>query len=227
MDITKFFEINKKENCVYFKGDTLEILIPRRYENYGNLYVGEYVTTLGIFNMLINGKIKSYFNLPTMIVIESSVVENVTVDNVAYVKAYLNKNDKFMRHTEVIKDNKIAYMLFKEFISLGKVPAFMKYVDAPKIFDNARKYMGVKFSSNQVLFEIIFSHLYRDDSDIMKPYRLTPMKKDPTFVPLFEIEHAATSTVGRIVGSYMNAGIVSSIVNPSKNNSRVEDILRT
>lgn len=227
MDMNKFFDINKKEKCIYFNGDLLEIFIPKRYESYGNLSVGENVTTLGIFSMTINGTIKASFTLPTMVVIEPMFTETVTIDDVQYLKVILSKNKKFMKYTEVVKDSKIAYMLFKEFISLGRLPEFVKYFDAPKIFDNSRKYTGVKFDANKVLFEIIFSHLFRDEKSIMTPYRLTPMKKDPVLIPLFEIQHAAISTAGRIIGSYLDAGITSSIVNINENNSRVEDILRT
>lgn len=227
MNFSKYFETDEKNHCVYFRGNSLEITIPKRYENYGALEVGDVVTTLGMFDMLIDGNKETNCTLPARIVIVPSVVEPFTSEEGdAYIKLYLNDGDKFMKYLELVRDDKLAYMFFKEFISLGRLPKFIKYMDAPKIFNNARKFAGVNFNTNQVMFEIIFSHLYRSQDNIMQPYRLTDMKKDPMLVSMNDIQHSAMSVTGRIAGNYADAGMVSSIVNKSEHNSRVEDTLR-
>jgi len=143
-----------------------------------------------------------------------------------FVVAIFNKGDVFMKDNTVINDEGMAYTLFNEFIFLGNMPEFIKYLDSPKMYDDMKRMMRVDFHTDRVIFEIIYSHLYRNPDNIMEPYRLTNMSKDPVFVPLRQVQHAAMSTTGKVVGSYFDVGLDSAIVNKAENNSKIEDTLR-
>ena len=40
-DISNFFELNQKDDCVYFMGDKLECYISERYANFGYLDISD------------------------------------------------------------------------------------------------------------------------------------------------------------------------------------------
>ena len=131
-----------------------------------------------------------------------------------------------MKDVSVVNDQNILYILFNEFVFLGNTPKFISYFDSPKLYNDVKKFMNVSFNTDNVIFEIIYSHLYRDKDNIMKPYRLTDMKNDPILIPMNQTQHASLSITGRIVGPNLDLGIDSALVNKSENNSKIEDTLR-
>lgn len=225
MDIKNIFQTDKNK-VIRFIGNKLIVRIPKRYEIYGCLKIQQEVHTLGIFELIINDKIEKGFFLPAIAIMIPSDIQMVNIENETYYELTFEKNDVFMKSSYVVQNQALSYVIFKEFISVGKLPKFINYQNAPLMFDTLQKITGAKLTSNSVIYEIIFAYLYRNKKDIMKPYRLTNMKEEPVFIPAKDVAHSAISATGRIVGSYLNDCITSVIVNEAENNSEIEDILR-
>ncbi len=226
--IDKYFRFDTKQNICFFNSKSLKVRIPTRYDRHkGCLLIEDKVTTLGIFEIVIDGKITELFYLPGIITIEYSDMEKVVLDDgLEYLELTLNKGDRFMCNTEVIKQDGLGYVLFKEFIDLGRYPRGINYSNVHKLFDSLKELAGVDFHVDNSVFEVIFAHLHRDPSDISKLYRHTAMTKKPLRIPMKSVSHSALSSTGRLVGSYLNSTMDSVIVNKSKENSEIEDILR-
>lgn len=225
MEYGKYFKENKN-NSITFVGDKLEILIPKRYEQHGCLEITEEVKTLSIFDMIINDTIHCGYFLPAHIYIIPTNVENVLIGNKQHIKLTLFKGDVFIKNINIVKNPQIAFVVFYEFIFLGNTPKFIDYDKSAFLFDSVQEICGINFRSNRVVFEIMSAHLYRTEQDLMKPYRLTDMRKKPIAIPLRSVNHAATSTSSKIIGSYYSAAINSSLVNQADEPSKVEDLLR-
>lgn len=225
MDLTKYFK-HTAEKSVIFTGDTLEILIPKRYESYGCLEIQSTISTVGIFDMILNEKDHVGYFLPAHIVIEPSAIENIVLKDDAYVKATLHNGDVFIKSSIIIKTQQLAYVIFKEFVMLGNMPKFISYNDCAFLFDSVQKVCDLRFEANRVVFEIIWAHLAKDPHNIMVPYRLTKMDEPPNLIPLREVAHAAESTTSKLIGSYLGDSINSALVNPTDKPSELEDILR-
>ena len=227
VDIQKYLKVDPKTKKTIFIGDKMEIFIPTRYETYNLLSVDEQVKVLGIFDITINDTIETGFLLPAPIIMEPSSTESITgEDNMTYMKATLFKNDVFMTNTNVVKNPQLAYVIFKEFVFLGNRPKFIKHDDLATLFLRVEQVNGIDFKVNHVVFELMFGHLFREEGRVNKFYRHTDMKKDPVFLPLRAVSHAATNTSSKLVGSYFSDGINSSLVNYAEENSDLEDLLR-
>jgi len=225
MDLKNIFQ-KDKNNTIRFNGNKLSVIIPKRYEIYGCLKIQQEVHTLGIFDLIINDKIEKGFFLPAIMIMIPNDIQMKNIDTESYYELTFEKGDIFMKTSYVVQNQALSYVIFKEFISVGKLPKFINYKNAPLMFNSLQEVTGAKLTANPVIYEIIFAYLYRDKKDIMKPYRLTNMKDEPLYIPLKDVAHSAISTTGRIVGSYLNDCITSVIVNESENNSEIEDILR-
>lgn len=227
MDFSQFFKVNKKDQTCAFTGDSLKIKIPNRYANYNLLTVEQTVSTLAIFEMVINEKHSLGYLLPVVINIAPSSVDREVIDGEEFTVLNLIEGDLFMTNTELIKVPAIAYAMFTEFVTLGHLPSFLTYEDCATLFSKTEKYCGVNLKVPSVIFEMIFSHLFRDSDDLTVPYRLTEMKKPPKFVELRSVSFGPPTTLGKIVGSYAQDGVNSAIVHPAEQNTELEDILRS
>jgi hypothetical protein len=212
-------------NSVVFLGNTLEIFVPVSYQKHGVYDAGDEITVLGVFDMTVDGKEEGYY-LPAKIVIQPSKVETVSVDDNRFFKLTLFQDDVFIKNTEIVRDEYLAYIIFYEFVCGGNTPNFIKYDDTGFIFDVVSEVTGISFPTDHSVFEMIAAELHRDPDNVSKQWRRTDLKKEPLNIPMRLVSHAAISTTSKIIGSYMDAGIDASLVNASDVPSDIEDLLR-
>lgn len=223
--LEKYFHIDEKRNITTFLGDTLEIHIPTRYENYGLLSHEGSLHALGIFEMKINDTESGGFCLPARIQTTPTETYTTTVDEVSYLVATYKKHDVFIENMTIIKNDALGYILWNEFISLGNLPKFITYDNIGTLFDLIGQVCGINFGVNHAVFEMIYAHLFRDPDDITKEYRLSKMDKDPIFIELRNVSYGPDTTTSKMLGSYWNDGINSSLVNASDKVSELDHTL--
>ena len=183
-DIHPFIETDPKTGRVTFIGDTLEIRIPQRYEVYDLLAMEDVVTTLAVFDMIIDGKYQASMNLLASITIDPTDRGSMVYDGVPYVVLYLNKGDTLMKTSDLVMNPAVVYALWIEFITQGKMLYTYNYDDLPMMFDRVRQCCGRGLGVGRSIFEAVLAFLCRDPDNIFIPYRLTDMKKKYTFVAL-------------------------------------------
>lgn len=226
-EIKKYFKHDPKTKRLIFTGKELIIKIPKRYEVYDLLHVGNNVKTLGIVDLEFDQKERAGLMLLANIKIHPSSITQTEIKGLTYYVLTLNKGDIFIDGTDIIQDSTIAYSIFVEFVSYGKLPYFISYDDIATLFDTAERMTGSNLDMDHVIFEMIYAHLFRDPNDIMKFYRHTDLKTPPVNIPLRSITAGPQSTTAKIMGSYFPEGLNSALVHPSKERHVIEDLLRS
>ena len=221
----RYFKTNSKGEVI-FVGDELKIYIPKRYEEKQFTQITSEISTIGIFRMVANGKDEIKFLLPAFIKIRPSGIDTETIGEDRYAVATLVKNDVFMVTNEVLQTEKIAYLIWNEFIYWGNIPSWMTYLDVMNMFKTLQKVTGLKFGVPPVVFEILISHLARTKRSLDEEYRLTDMHEYPSFIPLHAVAHAATSVSARMIGSYFDDSVNVSLIQEEGKPSELENILR-
>lgn len=224
--ILKKFSQKDSSSPVIFTGDKCVVTILQKFEKYGCLSVKDTVTTLGVFDMEVDGAISGCF-LVARVEMMPSEIETVTIDGTQYLQCTFYKGDTFMRTTKFIVEDKLAFYVWLEYIKFANTLKAMSYTDQATMFDKIRKSAGISFPVDHVVYEAIFAHLSRDRNDFTIPYRNTPMKDDFIRIQLNDVAHAARSTSARIIGAYFKEGVNASLDKPSESSSPVEDLLRT
>lgn len=223
MDLNK--HLTKKGNQVIVTKGPITILIPRSYEKYKRLTVTDEVDTLAMFEITIDGETKGFF-ASASVIMKPSTVEYVTDSGQEYLKCTFTEGDIFFKSTSVVKNSNIAYIVFSEYIEKGQIPRFMKYDDLAFLFDTVKRLTGCSIPAEHATFEMIYAHLSRNRNNLKVPYRLTTMNEPPLFLKLKDVPHAATSTTAKLIGSYLNNSIATSMVNAAEDQSDIEDLLR-
>lgn len=218
-----FFQRNGKS--VVFTGETLEIRIPKRFEVYDLLEVTEVVTALGIMDLIINGRYQCGMVILDQIQIEPSEVSETTIDGIPYVVLYLSPGDVFIANRFAVKQDRVIYAVYVEFLTYGKPIYFLDYNRLALIFDKAKPMTGSGIGVDRSVFEMMVAHLARDPNDLYKPYRFTDMKRPMFLIPLEQVPYSTTSTSARLLGSYFNDSTAASLVTDNKQNYPFEEIL--
>lgn len=225
--LSQYFKYDPDKYQIVFEGESLEVRVPRRYENHDLLVIADDVRTLAIFELIIDDKHVTGCLLPAVINMEPSDTYFSTIDGVDYAILQFTKGDIFISNTNIVRNPALAYAMFVEFISLGNMPRFLSYNDVAFMFDTASDICGMNFPVNHAVFEMIYSHLFRDPNQLTKAYRLTDMTEPPAFVQLRSVSYGPDTTTARLLGSYIGDGIDSSLVHQTEQRSELEDLLRS
>ena len=223
--LKKFYQ-KDKESPVIFMGDECVVTILQKFESYNCLSVKDTVTTLGVFDMEVDGEVTGCF-LVARVEMCPSEVSTITVDDVPYVKLIFCKGDVFMKSTKFVLEEKLAFYVWLEYIKFGNTLKAMTYEDQAFLFDKIRNTAGISFPVDHSVYEAIFAHLSRDIKDFTVPYRNTSMKEGFQRIQLSDVPHAARSTSARIIGAYFKDGLNASLDHPSTSENPVEELLRS
>ena len=226
-DVDKFFEYDPKTKHMTFIGTSLEIYIPYRYQVYDLLLLSDTVTTLGVFDMIINDQFQAGLLMLTTIEMEPDDVSTLMIGELQYVKLTLSAGCKFICNTERIADSSIVYSFWMESIARGKLPYFIGYEALATLFDQAKNMCDQDINVDHVVFEVLYSHLSRDADNLTIQYRHTNMEKPFTFIELRNVGYATTSTASRMMGSYFANALNSSLLQTTTEHSDFEDLLRS
>lgn len=224
-DLSNKFEYSEKDDCTRFMGDKLIIRIPEHYTMLGYLVIAGVVHVLGIFPMNVDG-VDCGLQIPGVIDVDPSDIRTETINDKKYTILELHKGDRIMCTSSVVKDGKLHYAMWKEFIGGGKMPEYLDYDATACLFDDCKKITGKGIDVNHAVIEIVYAHIYRDRDDLTKLYRLTPMTKPPVNIKLNQPAYATNSTHARIIGSYAEQGMNTALIHQNAENVEIEDIFR-
>lgn len=224
-DLSNKFEYSEKDDCTRFMGDKLIIRIPEHYTMLGYLVIAGVVHVLGIFPMNVDG-VDCGLQIPGVIDVDPSDIRTETINDKKYTILELHKGDRIMCTSSVIRDGKLHYAMWKEFIGGGKMPEYLDYDATACLFDDCKKITGKGIDVNHAVIEIVYAHIYRDRDDLTKLYRLTPMTKPPVNIKLNQPAYATNSTHARIIGSYAEQGMNTALIHQNAENVEIEDIFR-
>lgn len=224
-DITPYFKL--VDNQWIFTGKKMEVYIPKMYEERNLLVIGEYVQSLGIFQLRIDDMYEALFVMLGKINIGFDSIANISENGYPYICLTLERDSIFILNANIIRDPNIVYPIFMTFFALGKIPPFFNYSNINVIFDNVKKHCGVDLRLNNTIYEMIYAHIFRDKKDPYVFYRNSPMIEPPIVVALHQISHALQSASARIIGSYLTEGMTASLVDETERvPSTIENLLR-
>lgn len=225
-DLDPYFKYDPKKRTYTFIGESLEVRIPKRFEVYGVLDITDSVTTLGIVDLIIDGKYEASLVILAEINIQPSDMSEMVFDGTPYLVLYLQKGDIFISNTQVPRNPGVIYATYVEFITRGKPIYTLDYDALALIFDRVKETTGESLGVDRVLYELIISHLARDADDLFQQYRHTDMKSPMQLIPLRSVTFAPTNTTTRIVGSYKDDGTVAALQTETKTDQPFENIFR-
>lgn len=225
-DLTKM----KDRRLVTKKG--CKIYVPARFQEQKLAAIGSETYLLGIFAIVYDDTYYAVSNVPAMMRVDPATVNTVTVDEEDYLELVFEAGDTVLTNIDLVKDDKMLFYVYNEFIAKGHIPWYIGYEDLGRLFEHAKLHAGASLGANHAVIEMIAASITRDSNNKTKFYRHSvESKKDldtnpPTMIPLRSVTYGATNTTAKLIGAYWDEGITSALVNPSEKVEPIEEILR-
>lgn len=209
-----------------------KIQVPLRYKDKNLAEVGIRTFVYGFFPIILSTGEYAVINVNSKVELSPSTTITTMIGGVEYYEFSFPPNSVIFKNTYVLKDESMMFNVFDEFVFLGKIPWFAEYNDIGRLFDTAKKHGGSNVAQTPEVIEFIASMIGRRKDDKTKYLRTTVNSYEETksdkvaYVPLKSVYYSVNSTLNKLAGSYMSAGIDSAIVAPSTTVENIESILR-
>lgn len=218
-------------------GDTLialkdlKIVIPYRFVQGKLAIVSSSIKTLAVFAIVVDDKYGVSNVCSTM---------SLTPSNTSIVSGGLEDHFEFSfdagavicPNVNLVVDDINAYNIYNEMIAKGNVPWYLSYEDFGKVLMTAHNYAGINLTGNNAPIELIITSIARQQGDLYKYYRNTiktsaqQHTQKPAYVPFSSVAYGATNSVGKIMGSYFEEGMTSTLTVDDAGPAGVEAYLR-
>lgn len=239
MDITKLERnASKVHACLQETPDgklialkECKIYIPSRFEERGLMEHGVETYIVGVYAIVVEDKYFGVSMVNASIRINPTSASKIKIKGTDYYEFVFAAGSTVIVSLNLVKNDVMAYKIYDEILSKGKIPWYLSYEDLGHIFDTAKEHAGANIGENPEVTELIISLISRSPKDRVKYYRTVAQddafikNTPPAYVALRSVQYSATNTTNKLAGSYFGQGLASALINPSERVERIEEIL--
>ena len=209
----------------------MTICFPALYENHEFAVITDEVMVLGIFAMMQDDKYCVNVVNANMPLTPSDMYRD-KIEDEEYIFLTFDEGSTVCRNVNLMKEDTLVYYIYDYFISNGRIPWFLNYLDVVGLFETSAKYTGIKLGDTTSVMETICCTIARNAKDGRLMFRTGKksieelVSERPLWIPLSNIQFGAADTTSKLLGSYFNDGLNSAIAYKTKRVDPVEEILR-
>ena len=224
MDISKLIHNPKKVHETLLRNKDHQIVtktgcaiyFPTDYASKGLASLGEVVSVVGIFMMVVDGNHYAVSLVPALFKTLPVSIDTETIWDREYYKLTYSPGNVVMEDCRLVPIKKFSGIITDYFIDYGKTPEFVTYDKLSIILAKCRKYCNITLA-NPIARDIIVAGLSRDKKDPRTLYRLkiksiVDARKAPLYIPMRDIALNTTSNFARINGNEMIRGIKETLL---------------
>lgn len=209
-----------------------KIYIPVRYAEGRLAVIAAEIYILGIFLIVIEDQYYGVSSACAMMRITPDGTNIVKFDDDEYYEFMFEKGSTVIANVNLERRDILTYYIYDEHIAKGHVPSYIEYSDLGSLFLSAEYHAGISLSSSNSVHEMIAANNARSAKDrtLYARHLMNSLdeqwKTPPAFIPLRSVAYGATDTTSRLIGSYQEEGMLSSLVNPNEKAEDIESLLR-
>jgi hypothetical protein len=218
------------ENKKYIAIDDIDIYFPKHYLDGKLGSIDSKFNPLGIF-AIVSGDKYAVHSVPAIIPMNPSNSTIVKINDMAYYKLSWSKGETVVSNTLLVKRQSLAFEIYDEFIAKGRVPPYLNKRDYVEILYHIQEFCDVNLNTDPAILAGYGAATARYPDDQTKPAREFYVKQADFIdmpivrIPLRSVAYGADNTTARLLGSYLNEGLMSSLVNRSDGTQNIEQIL--
>lgn len=222
----------RENDTVLYAAKTVRIYAPVRFteRNLGSMYPE--ITIVGIFAIVVDDRF-AVMNIPAIMPLSPTVFNTVQINKEDYYEYVFEPGSVIIPNLDLVRTKTLVYYIYDEIISKGKIPWYLDYAGLASVFDYSKEFANVSVGSDHEVTELLVSLIARNKDDRKIYYRQSVktveeiQSNPPAYIPMRSVIYAATNTLNKIAGSYMESGIVSALVSPSERSENIESLLRS
>ena len=209
-----------------------KIYTPARYAGRKLAVIADEIRVVAVFAIVVEDKYYAVSSAPSLMQLTPSSMSLVDIEGEEYYEFSFDKGACVTPSVDLLQDDTIPYFLYDELIAKGHVPWYLGYLDLARLITDSKYYTGVSFAASNVPMEMIVASITRDRKERRLYYRhqinslADEVKNPPAFIAFRNIIYGATNTTAKLMGSFLDDGVLSAVVNPSEQTEGVETLLR-
>lgn len=210
------------------------IYVPTRFDTKELSKIGSEIWVVGVYAIVI-GNNYAVMSALAMMRITPRSLNIIKINGEEYYEFVFGAGDVVISNAgALVKSGNLVYRVYDEIVAKGHVPWYLDYEDMGKLFVTSEYHGGMRLAATNATLEMIVAAISRSKNDKTIYYRhdaIPLIEKGgspyrPTFIALRNIVYGATNTTARLMGSYFDDGVVSSLVNESERKESIESLLR-
>lgn len=224
--------LEKQDGSVVCK-KPMTIIYPVRWEDAGLALLGDIVTVLGFYLVIVDNKYMVGSSLARHQLTPATISE-IKLEGANFRRLNFDAGQVVIKTTQVVREDVLPYYVFHEFIELGKYPLeYMDYVDVVSTYNSAHRYPGEAVGATASVISAVCASICRDPDSPKEAFStaiddIMESKKRPLLAPFHEYQLGTSSTLSKIMGSYATDGLDSALVDePNGDVEVVEAVLNS
>lgn len=212
----------------------LKIYIPYRYFDRKLASLGTVVSTACIFCVVLEDGRWGLCSMPNQIHLTPASTTMDKMDDEDYMVLSFAKGGTISNNSQLTRNTTVVYDIYDRFYSSGYRPWFVDYDNYCKLLQHADRCAGIRLSHNNCALELTVAQICKNPDDRTVTYRHIlkdgydkKKVKAPYVAPLQSVLFNANNTSTRIVGAYLNQGILSAMTYRSERSEPIEELLRS
>lgn len=196
-----------------------KIYFPVHFEEKSLAEIGDTYHVLGIVGIVVEGTY-AVLSVNAMIGFTPSETTTVDIDGEQYYEMGFDAGSVVIDNLNVVEKDTLPYFIYDLFISKGRIPWYIGYMDMCKLFDTAKSYSGANVGNRPEVIQLMVSIISRYKRDRNIYYREIindrgGLVDELVFIPIKSVEYGATNEINKLGGSNFQIGVVSSLIHPS------------
>jgi len=236
MDITKLKRNPDKIKSMLKVGKNvtttgnLRIIFPTRYLSRDLCQVGKEVNTLAVVALLDDDDNYAVIRSCVFIKFTPSDMSDIVIGGKDYIQLTFEPGSVVTESLNLLKRAGHVSDIIVEFLFNGNVPWYIGMDELNQMLAEAYSVTGSGLANNKDAIETIISVISRNPLKPTESYRdyLASGGKTlkPIYISLTNVPLGVKSTISKITGSYLNLGILSSLVVKEDTPIKLDKILR-
>lgn len=225
-------EVVSGENTMLVAKKQCKIYIPKRFHERELASIGQEIYIPAIYCITIDDKYFGVSSACARMKITPDVINIVDVFGEPNYEFTFEKGSIVTPNVMLVKKDTYVYQIYAELISRANVPWFFNIVDMARVMETCSYHGNINLSPSNIAFEIIVSTMARNAKDRKQYYRhivesIYDLKNpNPVYLTSKDVIYGTTNLTAKLMGAYLDDGIVSALVNPSEKVEPIETALR-
>jgi len=193
----------------------LYVYFPKRFVDVGLATLEETVKVVSTYMVGDEKNNVILSSLPLYTEIEPSIIEEVKISDIEFIKLTIPEGNFLIKSKKVIKDSGFIFSIVNEFLVKGKVPFYITPNDLFDFFIKSNKYSGANIGDNPAGIEATISIMVRDPNDVSKQLRLVNSDLrnlkigEYQYVGLGDVANGIEANIAKLTGRYFTQGETS------------------
>lgn len=231
-DAKKVHEALKETESSLVATRRCRIYVPEHY--FGNFLgsTDDEIRFVGIFGIVVDDLYYASSRCCAILASDPSTTNIQEINGEKYMEFTYEKGDAIIKNLNLVRISTLAFRIFDEFLSKGKVPWYISYEDMCFLLDTALEHADANLNVDSAILEMIASSMARKRIEKNVFYRHTVKvpadvaNADFSYVPLRSVAYGATNTTAKLLGAYFQEGMTSALITPSTRSETIEELLR-